>query len=45
VASNGRGGEVSKRAKWILGTVLVLTFVIPVIPGLILWLISSIWNG
>jgi hypothetical protein len=45
VAPDGRGGHVSKRAKWILGTILVLTFVIPVIPGLILWLISGVWNG
>jgi len=44
MAPDGRGAR-EQRAKGILGTVLDLTFVIPVIPGLILWLISGVWNG
>jgi hypothetical protein len=36
---------MTRRGKWALGLVLVFTFVIPVIPGLALWLVSGVWNG
>lgn len=36
---------MTRRAKWTLGVLAFFTFVVPVIPGTLLWLVSGVWNG
>jgi hypothetical protein len=36
---------MTRRRKWVLGLLLFFTLVVPVIPGLALWLVAGVWNG
>jgi hypothetical protein len=37
-----RTGPLSRRAKWSIGSALFFTFVLPVIPGLLLWVYAGL---
>jgi hypothetical protein len=36
---------MSRRAWVVFALVAFFTLVVPVIPGLLLWLVSGVWNG